>query len=286
MKKLIPWWIKIIIKIVLSRLPIGYELWQRLGLFRHGYMDQASYVLNVFNKHVAKAGLEGKLRGKTILELGPGDSIATALVAASHGANTILIDAGSFASSNVEGYRKLVEKLKEKGLNPPDISAAETIEEIVAVCGARYLTQGLASFESIETGTVDLLFSQAVLEHIRKHEFLKTMQECLRVLCQEGIASHRVDLKDHLGGALNNLRFSEYIWESEFFVRSGFYTNRIRFTEMIGLFENTKFIVEVCDVTRWENLPIKRQLLSDDFIYLSDDDLKVSGFDILLHKHS
>ncbi len=85
MKKLIPWWLKIFAKIVLSRVPIGYSFWQRLGLFRHGYMDQASYTLNVFNAHVSRAGLDGKLQGKTILEIGPGDSIATALVAACYG---------------------------------------------------------------------------------------------------------------------------------------------------------------------------------------------------------
>jgi len=108
-----------------------------------------------------------------------------------------------------------------------------------------------------------------VLEHVRKHEFLDTMRECFRVLTVEGVASHRVDLKDHLGGSLNNLRFSERIWESEFFVNSGFYTNRIRFPEMISLFKNAKLRVEIGDIRRWERLPVKRQSLSNRFLYLS-----------------
>ena len=217
--------------------------------------------------------------------MGPGDSIATAIVAACHGARAILIDAGSFATSDIEGYRKFVNDLDRKGLNPPDISKAGTLDEIVVACNAQYLTQGLHSFGSIETGTVDLIFSQAVLEHVRKNEFLVTMRECFRVLTPEGIASHQVDLKDHLGGSLNNLRFNERVWESDFFVRSGFYTNRIRFPEMIDLFENVKFVVEVCDIRRWKQLPVKRQSLSNDFLYLSDADLMVSGFDILLRKY-
>ncbi len=197
----------------------------------------------------------------------------------------ILVDAGSFAMTDINGYRKLVEDLERTGLNPPDISAAETLDEILAACDARYLILGIEGFSSIETGTVDLIFSQAVLEHVRKYEFLDTMRECFRVLTPEGIASHQVDLKDHLGGALNNLRFSERVWESEFFVSSGFYTNRIRFSEILFLFEKAKFIVEVCDVSRWKHLPVKRQSVSNDFLYLSDDDLMVSGFDILLRKH-
>ena len=62
MKTLIPWWLKIFAKMILSRVPIGYAFWQNLGLFRHGYMDEASYVLNVFNEHVFRAGLDGKLQ--------------------------------------------------------------------------------------------------------------------------------------------------------------------------------------------------------------------------------
>lgn len=76
----LPWWIKIIIKIILSRLPFDYGIWQKLGIFRHGFMDQSFYVKNVFDQHINQAGLTNFLNGKTILELGPGDSIASALV--------------------------------------------------------------------------------------------------------------------------------------------------------------------------------------------------------------
>lgn len=150
MKKLIPCWFKILAKIILSRIPIGYSFWQRLGLFRHGYMDQASYVLDVFNEHVSRAGLDGKLQGKTILEIGPGDSIATALVAACYGAKSILVDAGSFATTDMAGYRKFVEVLDCSGLNPPDISTALTLDDILVVCDSRYLTQGLKSFRLLK----------------------------------------------------------------------------------------------------------------------------------------
>lgn len=285
MKQIFPWWLKVIAKIILSRAPVGYSFWQRLGLFRHGYMDKPSYVCNVFNEHVSRAGLDEKLYDKTILEVGPGDSISTAIIGACYGAKTILVDAGFFSKSDMAGYRNLAEALRHAGLNPPEISTAKTLYEILAACDARYLTRGLKSFSSIETGTVDFIFSQAVLEHIKKNEFIDTLGECFRVLTPEGIASHRVDLKDHLGGSLNNLRFSDRVWESKFLIRSGFYTNRIRFPEMIDMFNKTGFIVDICKVRRWKHLPVKRQFLSNDFLYLSDDDLMVSGFDVLLQKH-
>jgi len=43
------------------------------------------------------------------------------------------------------------------------------------------------------------------------------MCECKRTLKNDGLASHRVDLKDHLRGSLNNLRLRREIWESNLF---------------------------------------------------------------------
>ena len=68
-----------------------------------------------------------------------------------------------------------------------------------------------------------------MLEHVRRFEFLDIQNECMRVLCADGICSHRVDLRDHLGGGINILRFSKRLWESDSFTRSGFFKNRIQF---------------------------------------------------------
>jgi predicted SAM-dependent methyltransferase len=279
-----PWWSKILVKIFLSRIPFNYNFWKFLGIFRHGYMAQASYGFDVFNNHVSRAGLKGKLNGKVVLELGPGDSIATAIIAASYGAKAILVDVGRFATTDMSRYNNIIVFLKNAGLNPPDISTAKSIEEVLLACNAKYLTHGLKSFSSVDTSSIDLIFSQAVLEHIRKHEFVGMMKECCRVLTCEGVASHRIDLKDHLGGSLNNLRFNEYTWESHFFANSGFYTNRIRFIKMLDMFKESGFASEVINVRRWESLPIKKTLLSKEFSFLPDKDLTVSGFDVMLTK--
>lgn len=278
----IPWWAKIGAKMMLSRLPFDYQLWQKLGLFRHGYMDKSEYLTGVFDVHAARAGIKFDLNGKTIMELGPGDSVGTALVAASHGAKAILIDAAAFAVSDIGFYQRLADELSAIGLQPPDISRASSLDDVLEACHARYLTNGIRDFSHIETGAVDLLFSQAVLEHVRKHEFVETMRECRRVLSGNGVASHRVDLKDHLGGGLNNLRFSRRVWESSLFAKSGFYTNRIRYPEMILLFEQAGFNVEVINADCWSKLPIKRSSLDVSFAGLSDEELSVKGFDVLL----
>lgn len=283
MKVKIPWQVKIIVKIILSRLPFNYVFWQSLGLFRHGQMDNTEYALNIFNSHIEKSGLTNDLKGKTILELGPGDSIATAIIAAAYGAKAILIDAGYYLSKDVSQYIELQKILIEQGRTlPPELSSSKNVKDILNYCNAQYFTNGLESFREINDNSVDLVFSQAVLEHISRDDFLSTMLECKRILKQNAISSHQIDLRDHLGGALNNLRFSEKVWESNFFSKSGFYTNRIQYSQMLSLFKEAGFTNESNIIKQWNKLPTPRNRMSVEFKNIQDDELRVAVFDVLL----
>jgi SAM-dependent methyltransferase len=277
-----PWWGIIAAKVVLSRLPLGYGVWRRLGLFRHGEMDRSEYAIGVFDAHANKADFTGRMQGKTILELGPGDSIATAIIAASYGAKALLVDAGRFVQSDVRSFLALQMTLRDRGLRPPDLSHCRDVDEVLGRCHARYLTDGLRSLKTIEDQSVDMIFSQAVLEHIWMGEFVDMMRECRRILKPGGICSHEVDLRDHLGGALNHLRFSAPVWESGFLAKSGFYTNRIRYNQMLELFRQTGFLVEVIAVQRWAECPTPRRRLAREFRELQDEELCVSVFEVLL----
>ncbi|MBK8163352.1 MAG: class I SAM-dependent methyltransferase [Gammaproteobacteria bacterium] len=278
----IPWWAKLCAKMALSRLPFGYSVWQKLGLFRHGNMDAGEYAIRIFQSHMEKSCFQQRLAGKTILELGPGDSLATAIIAAGYGARSILIDSGRFIRKDINSYVELVGALAKRNLPHIDISCCRDVDEILELCNSRYMTEGLDSLRMIEKESVDLIFSQAVLEHIRRYDFLETMRECRRILREGGVCSHQVDLRDHLGGSLNNLRFSERVWESAFFSKSGFYTNRIQYSEMIGLFAQAGFKVEVTDICRWDTPPTRRSRLSTEFIRIPDEELCISMFDVLL----
>ena len=279
----IPWWVKIAAKVILSRFPIKYAVWQQLGFFRHGKMDASKYAVDVFHSHCVRASIEKTLPGKTILELGPGDSIATSIIASAHGARAILVDSGRFVRSDIEPYSELVNTLRERGLDTPDIVNCENINQILQSCNATYMTDGVQSLRQIDERSVDFIFSHAVLEHIRKKDFSNCMSECRRILKSGGICSHQVDLRDHLDGRHNNLRFSEKVWESNLFAKSGFYTNRILFSQMLDAFEQAGFQARVTDVRHWDGLPTPRNRLSREFKRASDSDLLVSGFHVILN---
>ncbi|WP_026606748.1 methyltransferase domain-containing protein [Methylocapsa acidiphila] len=292
LKRTTPWWLRIAAKIALSRLPLPYQFWKRLRLFEHGDMDDPEKALRTFIIHARTAGIFDGARLKIrpgedfgFLELGPGDTLFTAFIANVLGATrSWLVDSGAFAAREVGAYQRLGDFLRAQGYEAPSFDPESDIHERLRQVHGAYLTESVCSLKQIPDSSVDFCFSNAVLEHVRKSEFEALVVESRRIVKPGGVCVHRVDLKDHLGGGLNNLRFSETIWEHPLFQSSGFYTNRIRFTEMISLFQQTGFQCDVPRVARWERLPIKRDALAERFRSMPDSELTVSGFDAVLRR--
>lgn len=294
-RRFLPYWMLIGAKIVMSRLPLPYRVWKRLRLFEHGDMDQPRRAFDTFIEHAASAGvlensstvprLAGKGRDFNVLELGPGDSLFTAVIAKSLGASlTWLVDAGPFATKDMEGFIELTNYLLQKGFAPSLANEPNTLDDVLSQCNGRYLTEGVQSLAHLPDASVDFCFSKAVLEHIPRKDFAKLADELMRAMRPDGTCHHRVDLKDHLGGGINNLRFSEARWEGSLFRKSGFYTNRIRFSQMVNVFERAGFECSLPRVLRWGSLPIPLAKLDASFHHLSEEDLLVSGFDIILKR--
>ena len=281
------WYIKIPMKLVLSRIPFSHGVWYRMGIFKHGKMQDFSYAYNVFSAHLNWAGLLGKEinTGKIVMELGPGESLFSALLIKAHGfQRAILLDVDDFSLPGLDTYKDFAQWLSRQGLHCPPISGSATIKEMLFSLDAQFLTCGLHSLGSLPDNSVDFIFSQAVLEHVRKKEFVNTIQECWRVLKPGGICTHVVDFKDHVEASLNNLRFSDQLWEADWMASSGFYTNRIRFGEMLQIFEKQGFEITVLDKTEWPIVPVPKKYMQPRFRSMSDSDLKVSSATIRLYK--
>lgn len=277
----VPWWGRMGAKLLFSSLPVSYQFWSRINLFRHGKMDSPDYALDCFQTHW-QAVANGAATPETIVELGPGDSLATALIARAHGVRTtFLVDAGAFASRSLDIYLRLRHRLLQLD-GSRRLPEFNSVEEMLNVTGGRYLTEGTASLRTISDDSVDLVYSHATLEHVPLREVEEQLRQTRRILRPSGIVSHQVDLRDHLGGGLNNLRFSEAFWESPRVHRSGFYTNRIRLPEYLEMFRDCGFMVRKLDVQRWDALPLKRRNLDRRYRSLTDDDLRVSGFRAVL----
>lgn len=268
------WALKIAAKILISRLPIPYDWWRSLGIFRHGQMDNFEYCLKIFELHADRAYPQGIPPALTVLELGPGDSIASAIIANALGVKqTYLVDVGNYANKNIVFYKSLVNYLRESGLNPTDLSEAKTIDDVLRVTNSYYLTNGLESLKEIASSSIDFVWSHSVLEHIRKHELDTFLKEIYRIMKPRAYASHNIDFQDHLVRGLNNLRFSEKVWESALFVNSGFYTNRIPAIKMHSMFRDIGFTLEQEQFGRWAKIPTPLTSLHKDFQIFSEREL-------------
>ena len=213
------WKLKIVAKIILSRLPVDYRNWSKVNIFKHGDMDNYEYAVNVLKKHVIHLGVE-KGRAWKGIEIGPGDGVMSALLTPIvYGGSVDLVDAGNFINKDIDVYKEHLDKYVD--LNPEynfsGLDFSQGIDGLLKSANSKYYSQGLVSLKLMNSESYNFIFSHAVFEHIRKHEFVDTIRECYRLLTPQGVMSHVVDFKDHLGGGLNNMRFSSSLWESEWF---------------------------------------------------------------------
>ncbi|MFO0963580.1 MAG: class I SAM-dependent methyltransferase [Phycisphaerales bacterium] len=276
----VPWWAKIAAKCTLARVPVPYAAWRRMGIFVHGKMLDAQYSRHVFEQHLAQARAHG-VQPRSVLELGPGDSVATAIWARAAGAErTTLVDAGRFATDGPPAYRAALAAAEMDAA----IADAPTLDAMLERLHARYLCEGLASLRALPDASVDFAFSNAVLEHVFRDEFEETCRQLLRIQAPGSIGSHRVDLRDHLGGKLESLRFSPELWEKPWFARSGFYTNRLRASQVRAAFQKAGFEILSCEERRWERLPTPRSTMHPSFSKLEEADLLVSGILLVVRR--
>lgn len=272
-RKSVPWYVKFSIKIVRGSLPIPYDFFAGLGLFRHGKMDNPDYAIATFENHFP--GLKDIPKTPFVfLEIGPGDSLASGIIASSKGAKmSYLIDSGDYMTKETSKYLILIERLF--GADFLKNKKFETIEDIKKQFNIIQMTEGVTSLKTLPDQIVDISFSNACLEHVACNEVAELFIELKRVSKAGSISSHFIDYKDHLEYSLNNLRFSKKFWEKEIIKKSGIYTNRMRFCEMKTIIEKAGFNCLVTKLGKWDSLPLAETKLHADFRSFQKDDLLV-----------
>jgi hypothetical protein len=247
-------------------------------------MERPGYAIDVFRRHFQNAVFARKNQPFVAMEVGPGQSVSSVMIARAHGASAAYaVDITPFAVNHIDHYRLLERNLRAIGLHPPSLALCFDLNGVLKTCNGRYLCNGLESLKSIPTGSVDFVFSHTVLQHVRRKDFVPLLVELRRIQRRDGVGSHTVSIADIVGGHLNDLRFRQGTWESEFMANSGFYTNRIRYHEFLDCFRQVGFVPEVYRIARWDTLPTPRSKMAPEFAALADAELQVSGFDVYLH---
>ena len=278
LKILLPWWLKIFVKIILSRFPIKYSTWRSFSLFSHSApnANESATALKVIERYLSIARQYMSIeKGYNCLELGPGDSIITSLAAKKKGAEQYwLVDTNKFACTDL---KHLVDTSLDMGSIHDNYNNFYSTEDFLKYNKIEYRTEGLQSYTEIPSSSVDLVWSKSVLEHIHIEKFESTLKELHRILKHKSVAVHSIDFRDHLSSSINNLRFNKTIWESYLFRNSGFYTNRLRPSQIIALFSKNRFEVSIFRQDYNNQVSLPRNKLSKDYRDLSDNDLRTTG---------
>ncbi len=272
----VPWYGKLGAKLFLAVCKVPHRWLRPFQVHRLGEMLDPDHVGRVFDQYETGLG-EPDFSGKVFLELGPGEAISIGLLASAKGCGrTILVDAQDAATRRPEDYATLANGLESRGRPSPTIPPTWSWAELTKNLRLEYQCQGLTSLRALPPDSIDFVVSNAVLEHVEKDEMPLLAAELKRI-CRPGARQvHIVDYRDHLGGALNNLRFPDSVWESALFRKAGFYTNRIRPSQLTEIFRSQGFHVDIREVFCWDEIPTPRGRLAEAYRSCSDEDLLVS----------
>lgn len=181
-----------------------------------------------------------EVKGKSILELGPGHTYQLMELALERGATRAVI-------ADIIKYLD---------------------DETVAKTGIEYIVYDGGTIP-LDAGTFDLIWSHTVYEHLRYPKV--TVDETFRLLKPGGVALHHIDLRDHLvldennPDTFNNLQYSQKLFKKMTWNRS-IYVNRLRISEWIKLHEGAGFEVEI--LKTWESPAVKKKYREKAIGYL------------------
>jgi len=227
-----------------------------------------------------------RVDGARVLEIGPGLHYSGAIGLLGAGATSPVTVADRWLSPWRDDYHKPLYRLIAQTLRHEGMSGMAQAFDAVAWRGYSNLVRELpCGAENLKcmSGVFDLVFSNAVLEHLEDHE--AAARELFRVTASGGWHFHQVDYRDHrdFTRPLEHLLMSPAEWhmrsrkESEPFSHG----TQLRWTDHARMFEEAGFEV-------YKTFP-------DDFAtpeYLADfqqrsgrtDDLSVIGMLFILRK--
>ena len=185
-----------------------------------------------------------------LFEFGAGWDLHSSFVQWCYGVNhQVVVDISRLA--RIELINLVIDHLRHSpppgSTRVPEIALTDPLEEsLQRLYGIRYVAPGDARKTGLESGSVDLICTTSVLEHVPAGVIAEIMRECNR-LCHAGsVMSHVIDYTDHYAhsdGSINIynfMRFSETEWAR--YNPPIHYQNRLRHFEYGRMFEAAGFV--------------------------------------------
>jgi len=255
------WRLKALLQLAFSLVPRG----ERLNYFVQRYWTKSlppsdsSFAATV---NYAKRHIDAILRychwplaQATFYEFGAGWDMTIPLAFYSLGVETqIVVDIRSLIrlpilNNTIDKYQRMAAQLGLPRIPADHLDYVR--DSLVAALkrhyGIDYLAPCDARHTGLPTSSIDCISSTDTLEHIPPEDIAKILQECHRILSEDGVLSFVIDYDDHYSyfdpkiSKYNFLRYSDHRWA--LFNPSLHYQNRLRHRDYIRLLETAGFDV-------------------------------------------
>jgi SAM-dependent methyltransferase len=230
------------------------------------------------------------LRGKRILEYGPGDVPGVAMLMVAHGADqAICVDRFPMvrmSPKNIEIVKLMLEALEGTARERAEECLKQPAHPEAGFDARRieYLVQpsGLSGLNS----EIDLVISRAVLEHV--NDLPASFRDMYAALKPGGVAIHLVDLKSHglhRDNPLDFLTWPAWLWSMMYSAKG--VPNRLRVDAYRDAVRDSGFqLIDMkpTAIAAREDVDAVRPRLASRFKELSDEDLSWLGFWLVCKK--
>lgn len=292
--------------LIRNALPSSALHWVRRGRGSGRETQSARYCYAVWMRHLVRMAASGlDAEPATIAELGPGASLGVGLASLLTGVDRYIafdMTRHAAASESVRVFDDLVDLLSAKEpiptldefpevrprlashefpagiLDANRISHALAPERVAEIRGrvAADLIPYFAPWDDpavLEEGSVDLVMSQAVMEHVADLDH--TYRAIFRWLRPGGVMSHQIDFRSHGTSAAWNghWRFSERRWR---LVRGDAAINRLPISRHVAAIEDAGFQI-VASEAELRSDGLRRDQLDPEWRALSDEDMHSAG---------
>ena len=302
------WRIKGLTQKVLSAVPGGIVLNTRMQAALGGLrnFDKAmaakvdEWILSM--KYLEAAGIS--VRGARILEIGTGWYPVLPICFVLAGAETV-VTVDIVPHLTEAGMYRLLRTLKDHipsiakttGLTPEIIRNRlelivnqPNLAEILRSSNIEYRAPEDAGDIELEPGSIDIIYSNSVLEHVHRKALGDIMRESLRILKPGGIVMHNVACNDHYAhfdksiSYVNYLRYSEAKWR--LWNNSLQFQNRLRASEFLQSAQDAglEIIARRTHVSPGTHEAIRTMTVAPEFRGFSEADLVTTTIDFLARK--
>lgn len=170
------------------------------------------------------------------------------------------------------------------------LASSKSWDELAERIGFRYHAPADVTQARIPPASVDIVYSNLVLEHVTARALDAILSHSMRILRKGGVCWHNIDYTDHYShthrglSAINFLRYGEVLWRT-IGQNDIVYLNRLRRSEFLAAFARAGFEVEsIRDHYLDDSELLAPHLLSGRFADSSSEDLRCASSRVVLRK--